>query len=190
MFLFKAYSRIEFFFLFFCHCIIGLLLGSFIQCNIVPCFDGIVVKKLKRRRRARATQRRYNLKMVVTGYTQRQVLAVIVGLWAGKQEENGSAHSKGYLKMENPSVLDRFTWHHYSTTDEKFSVLGYCNLINGLYLLASCCVRVCFALCLLLICSWSLSLFCLLSHSTCSLNVLMKDRQVISVRASALTDVL
>lgn len=22
--------------------------------------------------------------------------------------------------MENPSVLDRFTWHHYSTTDEKF----------------------------------------------------------------------
>lgn len=140
MFLFKAYSRIEFFFSFFCHCIIGLLLGSSIQCNIVPCFDGIVVKKLKRRRRARATQRHYNLKMVVIGYTQRQVLAVIVGLWAGKQEENGSAHSKGYLKMENPSVLDRFTWHHYSTTDEKFSVLGYCYLINGLYLLASCCV--------------------------------------------------
>lgn len=187
MFLFKAYSRIEFFFFFFLSLHHRTPAGKFHSVQHCPLFWWNSCKETKEKKKSEGNSETLQPE---NGSYRIQVLAVIDGLWAGKQEENGSAHSKGYLKMENPSVLDRFTWHHYSTTDEKFSVLGYCYLINGLYLLASCCVRVCFALCLLLICSWSLSLFCLLSHSTCSLNVLMKDRQVISVRASALTDVL
>lgn len=45
---------------------------------------------------------------ILTEHKQREVLTVIVILWAGKQEVNGFAHITGYQKFEIPSVVHHF----------------------------------------------------------------------------------